>query len=112
MGRYNNKAHKDWRKAVLEKWDNKCAVCGATCYDGKKITPLHAHHLIAWEVEKFRYDINNGIVLCPRHHTKYGHQVSPHNDSSAMFFIILQDKYPEVWKWLKEKLGQFQKRLN
>lgn len=51
-----------WRKEVLDIDDNKCIICG----DGPKF--LNAHHLIPKNFKKWRYDVNNGVALCPKHH--------------------------------------------
>jgi len=94
MRKYN-KAHRDWANAVKLRDGNKCVICGNT-------KNLNAHHLIPWEIEKFRFDVNNGISLCPSHHTRYSFHLSPHSDGSALFFFWLFENKPETYKWLKE----------
>jgi hypothetical protein len=90
-----DKAHKDWAKAVKERDGNQCVVCG----EKKSIC---AHHLIPWEIEKYRFDINNGISLCFKHHTRYSYGLSPHSDGAALFFFWLFENRPDTYKWLKE----------
>lgn len=87
--------HKIWASAIKWRFGDKCAVCGATNY-------LSAHHLIPWEVEEFRFNINNGIALCPSHHTRYGHGISPHSHGSMLFAIFLIKNFPEILKWIEE----------
>ena len=90
-----DKAHKAWAKEVKARDGNKCIICGAT-----KI--ICAHHLIPWEVEKFRFDINNGISLCSSHHTRYSYKLSPHSDGAALFFFWLFDNRQDIYNWIKE----------
>ena len=96
MKRVYDVKHRIWASAIRYRFGDKCVVCGATNY-------LSAHHLIPWEVEKFRFDYNNGIPLCPLHHTRYGHGLSPHSDGSILFAMFLQEKFPKILKWVLEK---------
>jgi len=57
-----NRAKKLWRQRVLERWNNKCVICGST-----KLP--NCHHIVPKETFiLLRYDPINGIVLCPKHH--------------------------------------------
>ena len=58
--------------------------------------------MIPWEIEKFRFDYNNGIPLCPKHHTKYGAGLSPHSHGSILFYLFLQKHHPDIIKWVQE----------
>ncbi|UBF23244.1 HNH endonuclease [Haloarcula tailed virus 2] len=54
--------YKEWRSAVYEKDNYECQICG--CNDD-----LHAHHIIPWaESDKYRYDVDNGKILCTQCH--------------------------------------------
>ncbi len=97
--RIYDKPAKEWAKKVKERDGFKCIVCGST---GNIKAPICSHHLIPWSVEKFRLDVNNGITLCSRHHTKYGNGLSPHSEGNALFFFWLFENKPEIYKWLKE----------
>jgi hypothetical protein len=60
-----------------------CAVCGATqsFYAGKTVRS-HGHHLLSKELHRlYRYDVDNIIVLCPKHHL--GAEMSPHSHDGA-----------------------------
>jgi len=61
-----------WRKAVIER-DKGCIICGKS---GKY---LNAHHLIPWQFTEWRTDIDNGVTLCPHHHTlnKFSAHLNP-----------------------------------
>lgn len=64
--------YKAWRKAVYDRDDYTCQMCGAR---GVK---LNAHHIFpyAYFPEK-RYDIKNGITLCIPCHQKW-HKENKH----------------------------------
>ena len=58
---------KNWRKAVLKRWDNKCAYCGYT-------EELECHHIIyKSQSGVLKYDVRNGIVGCQKHHKPVYH---------------------------------------
>lgn len=61
-GAKRNNLHAQWSYLVHLRYGNKCALCGST-------EDLHAHHIVAWKVcEENRYNVNNGILLCKKHH--------------------------------------------
>lgn len=67
----NRYASKAWRKAVYERDGFTCAACGHHGGD------LNAHHLDAYDMdEAARFDVSNGVTLCPtchiRFHREYG----------------------------------------
>ena len=90
-----DKQAKDWSVEVKKRDGFKCVICDTT-------RNLVAHHLIPWEVEKYRFDVNNGITLCPSHHTRFSYHISPHSDGAALFFFWLFENRPDTFKWLKE----------
>lgn len=52
---------KEWREKIMERFDNTCAFCPET----KRI---NAHHIIPRTFKELRWDVENGIALCPLHH--------------------------------------------
>jgi transposase len=55
---------KEWSKQVRERDSGKCVECGAT---GR----LHAHHVKPWKHHpELRFDVSNGVTLCPPCHQK------------------------------------------
>lgn len=89
---------KIWRDSVLFRFKHSCAVCGIN----RKIdnnTKIHVHHIIPRENKEFRWDINNGVVLCARHH-KYSFEISAHRNSFA-FYCFLYSHYPDMFNYLK-----------
>ena len=53
-----------WRLDVLERDNWTCQSCG------KDYGPMSAHHIIPFEIEKARFNVNNGITLCGSCHSK------------------------------------------
>ena len=54
---------KEWREAVFSTDGYRCAVCGS-CEPR-----IHAHHILEWsKYPGRRYDLDNGVTLCVRHH--------------------------------------------
>jgi hypothetical protein len=57
-------ATKKWSADVRERDGHKCVECGSS---GK----LHAHHIKPWkQAPELRWDLSNGITLCPTCHQK------------------------------------------
>ena len=91
----DTKEHKCWRDKIREIFGNKCAICEVDHH-------LQAHHLIPKTIEEHRSNINNGVLLCGRHHCKYGSQISPHNDASLLFATWMMKHREEQVKWVLE----------
>lgn len=83
-----------WREICLTRDKHKCQICGT---QSKK---PHVHHIIPKQFKQFRYDINNGIVLCFNHH-KVG-MYSPHQNS-LFFCLWLEKNKNEQYKYLLNK---------
>ncbi len=77
-----------------------CEICGATngFYGGKTIRSM-GHHLLSKELHRlYRYDPDNIIILCPKHHL--GGELSPHSHDTAAqaaFFEWLKEH--NIWKY-------------
>ena len=97
-GRLRDMADRLWSIAVKGDWANRCAVCGST-------SKLNAHHLIGRTHQATRYNLRNGMCLCPNHHqwdkqdTKY--PFSAHGDARA-FNKWLDRKHPALAAWVDE----------
>lgn len=62
----NRTAAKEWRKAVYQRDGFECQACGAHGGD------LNAHHLAAYDAApERRFDVDNGVTLCPNCHTMF-----------------------------------------
>jgi hypothetical protein len=69
-----------WRKSVFERDNFKCKICGS----GGKI---NAHHIDGWNWAKDkRYDLNNGITMCEKHHDTF-HDLYGRGDNTAEEFF-------------------------
>jgi hypothetical protein len=54
----------EWRRLVFERDGYRCQECG-------KAGGLHAHHLKEWAKHpELRFDVDNGVSLCPPCHAK------------------------------------------
>tara|TARA_R110000764_G_scaffold233706_1_gene327102 strand:- start:77 stop:385 length:309 start_codon:yes stop_codon:yes gene_type:complete len=60
---FKSKDHKEWRAQLMDR-DVTCIVCDQGSY-------LNAHHLIpaCKKYGEYEYDVDNGVMLCPSHHT-------------------------------------------
>lgn len=83
-------AHLDalWSKAVKILGDNKCAYCGST--EG-----LNSHHIIGRRNFATRWNVNNGVVLCPKHHV-FSSKFSAHQ-TPTLFSDFIQEKRGDEW---------------
>jgi hypothetical protein len=73
-----------WRYAIYKQGNNVCEYC-------KKEGQLNAHHIFSRSNFSVRWDLDNGISLCPEHHI-YGNE-SFHKSPAEML------------EWIKEKRG-------
>jgi DNA-directed RNA polymerase subunit RPC12/RpoP len=67
MGKHQirwGKKYFEWQAAVFKKDDYTCAHCG------EKEKRLNAHHIIPYENEETRHDVNNGLTLCTSCHSR------------------------------------------
>ena len=63
MKKKSSKAYQEWRSAVMEHDRGFCVICGK----GPKYN--NAHHLVPNNFTKYALTVDNGIILCPQHHT-------------------------------------------
>ena len=86
------KQDKIWKEAVRAR-DKVCQMCPSD----KLNKVLNAHHIIPREFQDYRWDINNGILLCVHHH-KFG-KFSAHKN--AVWFLWWLSKHrQETWDWV------------
>jgi len=88
------KKDKEWALAVKNKFNNHCALCARKDY-------LNAHHIIPREFAETRWDVMNGIAVCPVHH-KLGNFSFHKNGLWAI--NVLKKKYPEMHDYLVDKI--------
>lgn len=59
----SSKEYKQWRKAIFERDNYTCTMCG------ERGGRLNAHHILSWiKYPEHRYNVNNGITLCESCH--------------------------------------------
>lgn len=58
--------YKIWMKEVKQRDQWQCQLANQDCHG-----PVEAHHILPWsQFPQSRYNINNGITLCRRHHPR------------------------------------------
>jgi len=88
-GRLRDMADKLWSLAVRSDWNHHCAVCGST--------KVESHHMVPRQFESTRYELCNGIALCPHCH-KFNPKISPHLNAAA-WCAWLNTTYPKFMEW-------------
>jgi predicted restriction endonuclease len=80
-----NKLDKAWSQLVKQQAGNKCEVCGKTEH-------LNSHHIVGRRNLRLRWELYNGVCLCPGDHT----------------FKTNSFHQNPVWadEWLRENRGQ------
>jgi len=91
---------KAWANAVKDRDLRRCVICGNP-------ERLNAHHIIARENHETKFDIMNGLSLCPKHHF-FCRQQSAHNNPFG-FLLWLEKNRPEQLQYLKIKLEEILK---
>lgn len=71
-----------WAKQIRERDGNKCAYCDST-------NSLNAAHIIPREQKLFRWNLDNGILLCAKHH-KWSFEFSVHQNPFAFLMWFSQ----------------------
>ena len=76
----------------------KCEYCGATKY-------LNAHHIFTRNNYSTRYDLDNGICLCSKHHT-LDSNFSAHKTPMEFSEWIIGERWEDRYQDLKFKTKQ------
>ena len=76
----NSIEYDEWRWAVYKRDGNKCRVCK------ERKDPMVAHHLDGFNLfpEK-RFDVNNGVTLCDKHHISFHTNYGFGNNTKSQF---------------------------
>ena len=88
---------KQWSIDVRNRDNNICQICGTTKF-------LNAHHILPKEAKRYRdlrFDIDNGITLCSKHH-KYSYQNSPHKNPLVFITWLIHNKSEQLSKIYQE----------
>ena len=82
----NSRVSRIWSKKVRERDNFKCQF--PNCIETKN---LHAHHIKSYlEYPELRYELNNGITLCSKHHEEL------HSFEFPYWIKKKQKKYPSL----------------
>lgn len=82
----------------MKQCKGKCVICEST------IRP-NAHHIIPRMFKELRWDVNNGVILCPKHH-KFG-RLSAHKNS-LWFITLLRLNVPNKHDYLLRMLYEIE----
>lgn len=81
----NKRKDDKWSHEVKERANFKCEYCGST-------TSLNSHHIFSRSNRSVRWDLDNGVCICSKHHV-FSSAFSAH--LSPIEFV----------EWLKDKRG-------
>jgi hypothetical protein len=105
LPKLRRKLLKLWSENVREKNNFTCAFCGTQKGDINKFNPelksrVDAHHLLQKEIKDcpLKYEIKNGISLCPSCH-KFNGEHSAHK-SPIVFYNWFREKYPNEYDFI------------
>ena len=89
-----DKLLKEWANKVKDRDDRQCVICG-------KEKLLNAHHLIPKQVPEYKYQMRNGISLCPSHH-RFSFILSAHQNPIS-FLKWMEANRPKQLEWVLEQ---------
>ena len=81
--------------AVRAKAGNKCEYCGATKF-------LNAHHIISRSNHAVRWDLDNGVSLCVKHHL-FSYEFSAHKNPIEFIEWIKEYRGEEWYQTLRQR---------
>lgn len=99
------KKDKLWAISIKKSYGDCCAYCNQT-------KSLNAAHIIPREIIQFRWDLDNGLALCPRHHRFRPKESEDKSLFSAHFnpfhvLIWFMINYPDKFKSLYLKWRKY-----
>ena len=91
-----------WAIMVKIKYGHKCPVCVSTGIND--LTEMaNAHHLISRRVFRYRWDTDNGVLLCPKHH-EFDLLISAHTAPWALEEWIKENDPAKHARWSKNRV--------
>ena len=76
-----------WSSEIKKRDGYACLICGSL------YRPC-AHHLVPREHKEFKFDLDNGLTLCCKHH-KFSRVISAHNNPMAFFLWLQKYRYAQ-----------------
>lgn len=93
----------NWSKKVRERDGNKCVLCNSTDH-------IQAHHIFQKKLFKdYRFELNNGISLCNKHHA-FGRYSVHRGIGDFLLFEYLRESRPEQYKFIKKTLKELHEK--
>jgi predicted restriction endonuclease len=89
-GKYVN-----WRNNVFKKFNYNCVICNS------KNKNLNAHHLNNFHSNKNNFDLDNGVVLCKKHHLDFHKKYGFFENNEEQFIDYFGDKLLEKYCAIK-----------
>jgi len=89
---------KVWALLVKTRDNNCCVICNSN------LKP-NAHHLIPRENHLLRWEVDNGVTLCPKHH-RFSFELSAHQNPLAFFIWLKRNKQEQLNKLLTKYFGE------
>lgn len=90
------KCDKKWGFYIHFRDNDECVVCGSS--------PAQAHHLIGRRNFRLRWEPDNGVLLCPKHHT-FDTKFSAHQ-TPTIFSEWFKETYPQRDQFLKDTVNE------
>lgn len=84
-----------WSDMVKMRDGRKCVICNATEY-------INSHHLISRRIFALRFNVDNGISLCPQHH-EYDLHLSAHTAPWNFDEWVKTNKPEQYNNWLENR---------
>lgn len=92
-----NKCDSLWSEIIKLRAKGKCEYCRST-------SSLNSHHIFSRSNGSVRYDINNGVCLCAKHHV-FDSRFSAHK-APAEFMAWIEDTRGRDWLMALRKKSQ------
>jgi hypothetical protein len=90
-----------WGKLVRLEFEHKCSICNQLgTYNEKDL--LNPHHLISRRVYKYRWDVENGLLLCPKHH-EFDLHISAHTAPWGVEDWVKEHRPKQYAKWVENR---------
>lgn len=91
-----------WAKLVRLEFENKCPICETLGLPVEEDTLLNAHHLISRRVYKYRWDIGNGLLVCPKHH-EFCLEISAHTAPWGLEAWMKEHRPEQYERWVTNR---------
>lgn len=103
-----------WSQVVRQQAGNKCEVCGLSH------PQLNAHHMVGRRNLRLRWEVYNGVALCPGCHTfntRSAHQNPVWfdewlRDNRGEDYKLVQSTMNEIKKWGMDEMLDLREELN